>query len=122
VKRFLCGVEGVKDIGNDELLELLGGVWERVGSWVVVECDAGRSELSGDKFGGVGCGIVVSKISARKSVENVRFASSAKRYVSPVTNSGIYTRIYFSGSESRREVSASSPSTVLQESHHRATN
>ncbi len=34
---------------------------------------------SGERFGGVGCGIVVSKISARRSVENVRLASSAMK-------------------------------------------
>lgn len=57
--------------------ELFGGVRDRVGSLTVVECDEGSNVGSGDRFGGVGCGIVVSKISDRSKVENVRFASSA---------------------------------------------
>lgn len=81
VKRFLWGVEGVKDAGSD-VLEGLGGVCDRVGSFIVVECDEGNKVGSGDKLGGVGCGIVVSKISERSKVENVRFASSAAYLVS----------------------------------------
>lgn len=44
---------------------------------MVVECDEGSNVGSGDRLGGVGWGIVVSKISERNSVEKVRFASSA---------------------------------------------
>jgi hypothetical protein len=88
VNRFLWGVEGVKEEGNDEFVGGLGGVCERVGSLMVVACDEGRIEVSGDKFGGVGCGIVVSNISARNSVENVRFASSATKYVSLAISKG----------------------------------
>jgi hypothetical protein len=43
----------------------------------VVECDEGSKVESGERLGGVCCGMVVSKISDRRSVENVRFASSA---------------------------------------------
>jgi hypothetical protein len=77
-KRFLWGVDGVKEAGRDVLEELLGGVFVRVGSWIVVECEEGNRVESGDRFGGVCCGMVVSKISDRSNVENVRFASSAK--------------------------------------------
>ena len=77
VKRFLWGVEGVKEAGNDVLVVLLGGVWDRVGSFIVVECEESINVESGERFGGVGCGIVVSKISERSNVEKVRFASSA---------------------------------------------
>ena len=82
VKRFLWGVEGVKERGRDVLDELVGGVCDRVGSFMVVECDEGSKIESGDRFGGVCCGIVVSKISERSNVENVRFASSAGHGVS----------------------------------------
>jgi hypothetical protein len=70
-------VEGVKETGSDVLEPLLGGVRDLVGSWLVVECEEGSKELSGERLGGVGCGIVVSNISERSRVENVRFASSA---------------------------------------------
>jgi len=63
VKRFLCGVEGVKEAGSEELVVVVGGVCDRVGSLMVVECDEVSNVGSGDRFGGVGCGIVVSKIS-----------------------------------------------------------
>ena len=36
--------------------------------------------ISGERLGGVGCGTVVSNSSDRRSVENVRFASSAANY------------------------------------------
>jgi hypothetical protein len=45
---------------------------------MVVECEEGRRVGSGERFGGVGCGIDVSKISERRSVEKVRFASSSR--------------------------------------------
>jgi hypothetical protein len=82
VKRFLCGVDGVKEAGKEVLEELVGGVCDRVGSFIVVECDEGSKVESGDRLGGVCCGIVVSKISERSNVENVRFASSATYKVS----------------------------------------
>jgi hypothetical protein len=31
-KRFLCGVDGVNEDGNDVVEALFGGVWERVPS------------------------------------------------------------------------------------------
>lgn len=77
MKRFLCGVEGVREAGRGVLDELFGGVWDLVGSWLVVECDEGNKVESGEILGGVGCGIVVSKISERSNVENVLLASSA---------------------------------------------
>lgn len=77
VNKFLCGVDGVKDVGNDVLEALLGGVCDRVGSLIVVECEDCRSVGSGDKLWGVGCGIVESNISARRRVAYVRCASSA---------------------------------------------
>ncbi len=77
VKRFLCGVEGVMETGREVLEELLGGVCDRVGSWIVVECEDGNNVGSGERLGGVGWGMVVSKISCLSNVENVRFASSA---------------------------------------------
>jgi hypothetical protein len=80
VKRFLWGVEGVRVTGNGVLEALLGGVCDRVGSLMVVECDEGNP-ASGETFGGVGCGIVLSNISDRSNVENVRFASSAAAWL-----------------------------------------
>ena len=65
------------EAGNEGIEELLGGVCDRVGSLIVVECDEGSNVGSGERLGGVGCGIVASNISERSSVENVRFASSA---------------------------------------------
>ena len=44
---------------------------------MVVECVDDGNVVSGDSVGGVACGIVVSKISVLKTLENVRFASSA---------------------------------------------
>jgi len=75
VKRFLWGVEGVRLAGGREDEDrLVGGVLDLEGSLIVVEWVDIRS---GDKLGGVGCGMVVSKSSDRRRVENVRFASSA---------------------------------------------
>jgi hypothetical protein len=79
VKRFLCGVDGVRETGNEVLEPLLGGVCDLVGSFMVVECDEGSKVASGERFGGVGWGIVLSNISDRSNVENVRFASSAAK-------------------------------------------
>ncbi len=78
----MCGVDGVREAGNEVLEELFGGVCDRVGSFIVVECEDGNIVGSGERFGGVGCGIVVSNISARSKVENVRFASSAVDLIS----------------------------------------
>jgi hypothetical protein len=72
VKRFLWGVEGVKEAGKEVLDELLGGVWDLVGSFMVVEWEEGIRVASGERLGGVGWGMVVSKISDRSNVENVR--------------------------------------------------
>ena len=77
MNKFLCGVEGVRLAGgNDDEDPLTGGVL-RDGSFMVVECVEGGKVGSGDKVGGVGCGIVVSNNSDLNNVENVRFASSA---------------------------------------------
>lgn len=46
MKRFLWGVEGVRLVGNEE--KFVGGVRDREGSWMVVECVE-----SGDNVGGV---------------------------------------------------------------------
>jgi hypothetical protein len=80
VKRFLWGVEGVNEAGSEVLVALLGGVCDRVGSFIVVECEEGSKVGSGERLGGVGCGMVVSKISERSNVENVLFASSAVKW------------------------------------------
>lgn len=60
--------------GNDDDERFVGGVLDLEGSFTVVECVDVRS---GDRVGGVGCGIVVSNSSVRRRVENVRLASSA---------------------------------------------
>jgi hypothetical protein len=54
VNRFLCGVDGVNEAGNEGFEELFGGVCDRVGSLIVVECDDGNSVGSGERLGGVG--------------------------------------------------------------------
>lgn len=74
VKRFLWGVEGVRLVGSDEDEKFVGGVLDLDGSLIVVEWVEVRS---GDRLGGVGCGIVLSNSSDRRRVEKVRFASSA---------------------------------------------
>lgn len=63
--------------GKDDEDRLMGGVLDREGSFVVVECVEGGNVGSGDNVGGVGCGIEFSNSSERRRVENVRFASSA---------------------------------------------
>ena len=96
MKRFLWGVEGVREAGKEVLDELLGGVCDRVGSLMVVECDEGNKVVSGDRCGGVDCGMVVSKISERSNVENVRFASSAGRKLAEyVRDWGSYLSLLF---------------------------
>ena len=80
MKRFLWGVEGVMLAGgSDEDGPFTGGVLALDGSLIVVECVEGGNVGSGDNVGGVACGIVVSKSSDLRTVENVRFASSAKQ-------------------------------------------
>lgn len=75
MKRFLWGVEGVRLAGGSEDEDkMVGGVLDLEGSLTVVEWFDMRS---GDKLGGVGWGILVSKSSDRRRVENVRLASSA---------------------------------------------
>ena len=113
-------MDGVKEVGKEVLEGLLGGVRERVGSLIVVECDDdGSNAESGDRFGGVGWGMVVSKSSARSKVENVRFASSAMNWIRIDTNfpSSLFT--YSFENEARHEVYVSSASRVWLESHHR---
>lgn len=73
MKRFLWGVEGVRLAGSEDDETFVGGVLDLEGSFMVVEWVEVRS---GDRLGGVGCGMVVSNNSERRSVENVRFASS----------------------------------------------
>ena len=65
--------------GRDEVDPFTGGVLALEGSLIVVECVEGGNVGSGDKEGGVACGIVFSKSSVRSTVEKVRFASSAER-------------------------------------------
>ena len=74
MKRFLCGVEGVKLTGGrEEEDKFVGGVLDLEGSFAIVEWVDTRS---GDKLGGVGCGMAVSNSSDRSRVEYVRLASS----------------------------------------------
>ena len=94
VKRFLCGVDGVSEAGSEGLEVLFGGVCDRVGSLMVVECEEGSSVVSGERLGGVGWGIVVSKISERSNVENVRLASSAVNLVSRRSHVGWINSAY----------------------------
>lgn len=58
--------------GKEEDDRMLGGVLDLEGSFMVVEWTD-----SGDRFGSAGWGIELSNNSVRKSVENVRLASSA---------------------------------------------
>lgn len=68
-------MEGVRLAGGREDDEILvGGVLDLEGSLIVVEWVDAKS---GDKLGGVGCGMVVSNNSDRRRVEKVRLASSA---------------------------------------------
>ena len=54
MKRFLCGVDGVRFVvGNDEEEILFGGVRALEASLRVVECVDGGNVGSGDKIGGV---------------------------------------------------------------------
>jgi len=62
VKRFLCGVDGVK-VGAGSAEDLMGGVCERVGSWNVVPW------FVGERFCGIDCGTVDSNISERRREE-----------------------------------------------------
>lgn len=73
--KFLCGVDGVREDGREMLEVLFGGVCDRVPSAGYV-LEVFGSESSGDPE--AACGTEFSNISARKSVENVRFASSAE--------------------------------------------
>ena len=69
----MWGVEGVRLAGGKEEDDrLLGGVLDLEGSFMVVEWTD-----SGDRLGSAGWGIELSNSSVRKSVENVRLASSA---------------------------------------------
>jgi hypothetical protein len=122
VKRFLWGVDGVNEVGNEVLDELLGGVCERVGSLIVVECDEGSNVVSGERFGGVGCGISEPKISPLRSVENVRFASSAEDSVSFVISLRRCVKTYFFENEARHVEFASSFLTVWRGNLHHAIN
>lgn len=74
--KFLCGVDGVREDGREMLEVLFGGVCDRVPSAGYV-LEVFGSELSGDPEEAA-CGTEFSNISARKSVEKVRFASSAE--------------------------------------------
>lgn len=75
----------MSEVASDVLEELFGGVRDRVGSLIVVEWEEeGKRVGSGEWVGGVACGIVLSNISFRSNVENVRFASSATRFVNDV--------------------------------------
>lgn len=65
----------MREEGSDEVVLLLGGVWDRAGSWAIFDL---LEAWSGDMAWGFSWGIVPSKSSARKSLEKVRLASSAK--------------------------------------------
>ena len=60
--------------GGREDAELCAGGVSLVGSFMLIGC---VRIGSGDRLGGVGWGIVVSKSSERRRFENVRLASSA---------------------------------------------
>jgi hypothetical protein len=112
------------DVVTDVLEDGFGGVCERVGSCMVVLVEPEWIVLSGDRFGGVGCGIVESNISALSKVENVRFASSAICLLGHAhvayrqckeTNS-----THFSGNEAHRAASAFWPLKAWLVMHHHA--
>lgn len=63
--------------GSDEDDPFVGGVLDLDGSLIVVECVDGGNVGSGDRIGGVVCGMLLSKSSERSKVEYVRLASSA---------------------------------------------
>ena len=98
MKRFLCGVEGVRLAGGSIEAVVTGGVLHLVGSCMVVEWLEPDPAASGDNDGGVGWGMVVSKSSERNKFEYVRFASSA---VFPLATTLLRTTLkaYFSENE-----------------------
>lgn len=89
---------------------------------IVVECEEASKFGSGDRFGGVGWGIVVSNISERSSVEKVRLASSAVDTQLALFETQMYSFAYFSESEARHAVCASFAWKVSPVSHRHATN
>ncbi len=116
MKRFLWGVEGVRLVGSEEDERFVGGVLDLDGSLMVVECVEVRS---GDRLGGVGCGMVVSNNSDRRRVEKVRFASSATEIQTTIlcVCKVLKNFTHFSGNGALREESSSLLSMVLQAMH-----
>lgn len=105
VKRFLWGVDGVRlAAGRDVDDTFVGGVLDRVGSLIVVECVEVGGAGSGERVGGVGWGMVVSNSSERSKVEKVRLASSAG-FGSAIgwLNWSVAYPTYSSGNEALRE-------------------
>ena len=119
MKRFLWGVEGVRLAGSEEDEKFVGGVLDLDGSLIVVEWVEVRS---GDRLGGVGWGMVVSKSSDRRRVEKVRFASSAAESQNVILHDRKVQQsfAYFSGNEALREGSFSWLSMALQAMHRHA--
>lgn len=116
MKRFLWGVEGVRLAGSEDDDTFVGGVLDLEGSFMVVEWVEVRS---GDRLGGVGCGMVVSNNSDRRRVENVRFASSAAESQTTIMHGckGLQNFAHFSGNGALRGESFSWPSMVSQAMH-----
>ena len=116
MKRFLWGVEGVRLAGSEEDERFVGGVLDLDGSLIVVEWVEVRS---GDRLGGVGCGMVVSNNSDRRRVEKVRFASSAAESQTTVPHfcKRLQNVTHFSGNGALREESFFWPSMVSQAMH-----
>ena len=117
MKRFLWGVEGVRLAGSEEDERLVGGVLDLEGSLIVVEWAEVRS---GERLGGVGCGTVVSNNSDRRSVEKVRFASSAAKNQTAFVNAHkqFQSFTYFFENGALREEFFSWPSMLWQATHH----
>jgi hypothetical protein len=86
-KRFLWGVEGVREDETGAGGGPLGGVCDLVPSCTLVACDDRATLCSGDRLEGVSCGMEPSNNSARSKVEKVRFASSAEILVSTSASS-----------------------------------
>lgn len=116
MKRFLWGVEGVRLAGSEDDEKFVGGVLDLDGSLIVVEWGEVRS---GDRLGGVGCGMVVSNNSDRRRVEKVRFASSAAESQTTILHvcKVLQSFTHFSGNEALREESFSWLSMALQAMH-----
>lgn len=103
-------------MGSEEDERFVGGVLDLDGSLTVVEWVEVRS---GDRLGGVGCGMVVSNNSDRRRVEKVRFASSATESQTTILRvcKVLQNFTHFSGNGALREESFSLLSMVLPAMH-----